>query len=156
MKVAGSYRFDGSRESIWPLIYDPASLVSLIPGCDQIEQVSSDEYRGQLHLRLPGVAGIYTTYVKLIECHKPHDCRFEGEVNGSAGSIAGVASFKLEAVDAQTVIEYEGQAMISGPLAKLDSRFVEGIIQTLVKQGLTNLNKRVRLKQATTNATANQ
>ena len=155
MKVAGSYRFDGSRESIWPLIYDPASLVSLIPGCDQIEQISSDEYRGQMHIKLPAVAGIYTTYVKLIECSKPHYCRFEGEVNGSAGSIEGVASFRLETVDSQTVMEYEGQAMISGPLAKLDSRFVEGIVQTLLKQGLAKLNKQIRLKQVTTNATAN-
>jgi len=155
MKVAGSYKFDGSRESIWPLIYDPASLVSLIPGCDQIEQVNSDEYRGQVHVRLPAVAGTYTTFVKLIERNEPHYCRFEGEVNGSAGSIKGVASFKLEAVDSQTVMEYEGQAMISGPLAKLDSRFVEGIVQTLLKQGLAKLNKQIRLKQVTTNATAN-
>ena len=149
MKVAGSYILDGTRECIWPLIYDPASLVAFIPGCEQIEQISPDEYRGQVHIRLPAVGGTYTTYVKLIERDEPDYCCFAGEVNGAAGSVSGTASFWLKVMDAQTLLEYEGQALISGPLARLDSRFVEGVAQTLIKQGLAKLNQQVRLKQAT-------
>ena len=149
MKVAGSYILDGTRECIWPLIYDPASLVTFIPGCEQLEQISSDEYRGQVHIRLPAVGGIYTTYVKLIERDEPNYCRFAGEVSGTAGSVSGTASFRLKAMDARTLLEYEGQALISGPLARLDSRFVEGVAQTLIKQGLSKLNQQVQLKQAT-------
>ncbi len=147
MKVAGSYMLDDARECIWPLIYDPASLITFIPGCEQMEQISPDEYRGQVHIRLPAVGGIYTTYVKLIERDEPNYCRFAGEVNGTAGSVSGTASFRLKTMDAQTLLEYEGQALISGPLARLDSRFVEGIAQTLIKQGLAKLNQQVRLKQ---------
>ena len=153
MKVAGSYILDGTREYIWPLIHDPASLVTFIPGCEQLEQISSDEYRGQVRIRLPAVGGAYTTYVKLIERDEPNYCCFAGEVNGSAGSVSGTASFRLKAMDAQTLLEYEGQALISGPLARLDSRFVEGIAQTLIKQGLAKLNEQVQLKQATLPAT---
>ena len=148
MKVAGRYTFDGTRECLWPLIYDPTALANVIPGCEQLEQISPDEYRGRVQMRLPGVAGIYTTYVKLIERDEPHYCRFEGEVNGAAGSVSGSASFRLKAMGTQTLLEYEGQALISGPLARLDSRFVEGVAQTLIKQGLARLNKQVQLKQA--------
>jgi len=148
MKVAGSYILDGTRECIWPLIYDPASLIAFIPGCEQLEQVSPDEYRGQVRIRLPAVGGAYTTYVKLIERDEPNYCCFAGEVNGSAGSVSGTASFRLKAMDARTLLEYEGQALISGPLARLDSRFVEGIAQTLIKQGLAKLNQQVQLRQA--------
>ena len=149
MKVAGSYTLDGVRECIWPLIYDPASLVTFIPGCEQLEQISPDEYRGQMRIGLPAVGGIYTTYVKLIERDEPHYCCFAGEVSGAAGSVSGTALFRLKAMDAQTLLEYEGQALISGPLARLDSRFVEGVAQTLIKQGLSKLNQHVQLKQAT-------
>lgn len=143
MKVSGSHRFDGARERIWPLIHDPNSLVSLIPGCEQMEQVGPDEYRGRVQLRLPAVVGTYTTYVRLIELDEPCFCRFEGEVNGSGGSMKGTASFRLETVNVQTILEYEGEALITGPLARLDFRFMEGIVQTLIKQGLTKLNEQV-------------
>jgi carbon monoxide dehydrogenase subunit G len=148
MKVAGDYILDGVKECIWPLIYDPASLVTFIPGCEQLEQVSPDEYRGLVHIRLPAVSGTYTTYVKLIERDEPNYCRFAGEVDGAADSVSGTASFRLQAMGARTLLEYEGQALISGPLARLDSRFVEGVAQTLIKQGLAKLNQQVQLKQA--------
>ncbi len=149
MKIAGRYTLDGSRESIWPLIHDPTALISFIPGCEQIEQVSPDEYRGQINVRLPAVAGTYTTYVKLIEQDEPDYCCFEGEVDGSAGTIQGTAWFKLtEAMNGQTLLEYEGQAMIMGALARLDCRFAEGIVQTFIKQGLGKLNQQVQLQTA--------
>ena len=153
MKVAGSYLLDGTRECLWPLIYDPASLIAFIPGCEQLEQVSPDEYRGRVHIRLPAIGGTYTTYVNLIERDEPNYCCFAGEVNGAAGSVSGIASFRLKAMEARTLLEYEGQALISGPLARLDSRFVEGVAQTLIKQGLSKLNQQVQLKQATLPAT---
>jgi hypothetical protein len=41
-------------------------------------------------------------------------------------------------------MDYEGQAIIAGPLAQLDSRFIEGVANALIKQGLTRLNKQAQ------------
>jgi carbon monoxide dehydrogenase subunit G len=105
-----------------------------------------------VQLRLPVVAGAYIAYVKLIEDEAPRYCYFENKVEGPAGSISGTASFKLEPVDTRTILEYEGQAMIVGPLARLDSRFVEGIVQTLIKQGLAKLNTQIQMEQHVTSS----
>jgi carbon monoxide dehydrogenase subunit G len=151
MKIAGNYILHGPREKVWPLIYDPASLVSLIPGCEKLEQVSPDEYRGQMQLRFPAVSGVYHTYVKILERREPAYSRFEGEVDGPAGRIQGTASFELaETENSQTSLSYTGQAMITGSLAKLSPRFIEGIAQTLLKQGLAQLDQQL---QAQTSAT---
>jgi carbon monoxide dehydrogenase subunit G len=149
MKITGSYKLNGPRQDIWPLIHDPISLVSLIPGCEQLEQISPGEYRGQVQIRLPAVAGAYTTHVKLIEDEAPRYCYFEGMVEGPAGSICGTASIKLEPLETQTILVYEGQALISGPLVRLDSRFAEGIVQSLIKQGLARLDVQIRMEQQT-------
>jgi hypothetical protein len=145
MKIASRYTFNAPQERIWPLIYDPAALVAFIPGCESLAQVSPDEYRGQIQLRLPAVVGTYQTYVKLIEREEPSYCRFAGEVSGSPGRVTGTASFRLAAIDALTcVIEYEGQAVISGPLGQLNARFIEGVVNTLIKQGLAKLNQQAQ------------
>lgn len=145
MKIANHYTFTVPRERIWPLIYDPAALAGLIPGCEKLEQVSPDEYRGQIQLRLPAVVGTYQTYVKLVEREEPNYCLFEGEVNGAPGSVKGTASFKLETIgETETLMTYEGQGFISGPLGQLNSRFIEGIANTLIKQGLHKLNEQAQ------------
>lgn len=145
MKITGAYILHGPRERVWPLIYDPASLVSLIPGCEKLEQVSPDEYRGQMQLHFPAVSGVYHTYVKILERREPDYSRFEGEVDGPAGRIKGTASFELAEIENScTNLSYTGQAMITGSLAKLSPRFIEGIAQTLLKQGLAQLDRQVQ------------
>ena len=144
MNIRGSRTLDARREAVFAAICDPDTLLAVIPGCHQIEQVGDAEYRGQIALRLPGVAGTYRTVVRLIEADAPSYGRLEGEVEGSLGTIKGHASFRLAEDDGRTTVEYEGQATIGGPLARLDSRFVEGLAGSLIGQGLGNLNSRLR------------
>jgi carbon monoxide dehydrogenase subunit G len=118
--------------------------MGLIPGCDHLEQVSSSEYRGQIQLRLPAVAGTFQTYVRLMDYDEPNYCQFAGEVSGAPGSLKGTASFWLEAIGEQTHIRYQGQAVIAGALSHLNERLVEGVAQTLIKQGLHKLNQQAQ------------
>jgi hypothetical protein len=48
----------------------------------------------------------------------------------------------------QTIIDYEGQAMIGGALARLNTRFIEGVAKTLIDQGLAKLNQQVQAEAA--------
>ncbi|NIV39063.1 MAG: hypothetical protein GWN58_59500, partial [Anaerolineae bacterium] len=47
-------------------------------------------------------------------------------------------------MDGQTAIEYEGEGLITGSLARLDSRFAEGLAKNLISQGLAKLNKQLK------------
>jgi carbon monoxide dehydrogenase subunit G len=148
IRIAGSYTFDTSPENIWPRIFDPESLMGLIPGCQAIEQVNADEYRGQIDIGLPAIVGKYQTAVRLVEYDEPQYCTFEGEVDGATGSIKGTASFRLKEVNGhKTLLEYEGQGLITGALGRLSSRLIEGVAQTLIKQGLARLNRELESDQ---------
>ena len=144
MIVRGSYVLDAHREQVWSALYDPRALLSIIPGCQGIEQVSASEYQGQIVMRLPAVIGTYETYMRLVESEALSYSRFEGTVEGDLGSIKGTASFWLVEMDGQTAIEYEGEGLITGSLARLDSRFAEGLAKNLINQGLGKLNKQLK------------
>ncbi|GAB4541147.1 MAG: hypothetical protein Kow0063_31730 [Anaerolineae bacterium] len=147
VEIAGSYTLEASVDVVWPRIFDVTSLVSLIPGCQKLEQVSPDEYRGQIQVGIAAVSGTYTSYVRVVE-QDPlrHHCRFEGEVTGSTGRVKGEASFTLEEVEEpnNSRIEYHARGMVTGALAKLNPRYVEGVARTLINLGLANLNKQLR------------
>jgi carbon monoxide dehydrogenase subunit G len=94
-----------------------------------------------MQIWLPAVAGRYEVYVRLLEEDEPYRRRFVGEVDGPAGSIRGDAAFALQTTGDKTALEYEAQGTVSGLLARLSERFVEGAARGLVNQGLVKLNQ---------------
>jgi len=142
MHFAGSRVLDATPEDIWPHIFKPELLMKLIPGCQSIEQVSPEEYRTIIDIGLPAIVGRYDATVKLMDYLEPSSCRFQGLVESNAGHISGTASFTLQEVNQhKTEIKYEADAVISGHLGKLKGRFIQGVAQTLINQGLSRLNQ---------------
>jgi carbon monoxide dehydrogenase subunit G len=144
MDVRGSRTIDAPRAVVFDAICDPATLLGIIPGCREIERVDHVEYRGTIALRLPGMVGTYRTVVRLVEADPPAFGRLAGEVAGTLGSIKGSASFRLSDIGGRTTVDYDGHGAIGGPLARLDSRFVEGLAASLINQGLGNLEWRLQ------------
>lgn len=146
--IVGSYELEAAIDKVWPRIFDPKSLMSLIPGCQQLEQVGPDEYRGQIRVGIAAVSGTYESYVRVLDHDPPFGCHFKGEVSGSTGTIKGEASFFLKgAKENNSLIEYEAKGIITGALAKLSPRFVKGVAQTLINMGLADLNKQLRAQE---------
>ena len=143
MDIRGHRTLDAPRDAVFAAICDPTTLLAVIPGCREIEQVSDTEYRGRIALRLPGIVGTYATVVRLVDTDPPGFGRLEGDVTGSLGSIRGEATFRLTDADGGTIVEYAGRASIDGPLARLDSRFIEGLAGSLINQGLGTLEARL-------------
>jgi hypothetical protein len=44
-------------------------------------------------------------------------------------------------------MDYEGSAVIDGPLARLDSRFAERLAESLIGQGLRALDQRLAMEE---------
>lgn len=143
MKLSGRHAFEASRERVFEAICDPRTLMDVIPGCEDLQLVAPDTYEGRIALRLPGSAGSYRTSVRLVDVHEPERAVMLGRVEGSMGSIAGEARFETSSDGSQTLLDYTGSADIQGPLARLDSRFVEGIAKSLIAQGFKALDERL-------------
>jgi len=139
MRISGNAIVNAPGEEIWALIFNPKSLLQLVPGCDQVEQVAPDQYRARLTLRVPALAGSYEIRIRIMESEPLCFCRLEGDAQGPGGGVKGTGIFTLLPQDQQTCIEYDSEIQISGPLAGMHVRFIEGVAQTLMKQGLAKL-----------------
>jgi carbon monoxide dehydrogenase subunit G len=147
MNVRGSHQFGAPRETVFRAIRDPRVLLAVIPGMEAVEEVSPDEYEGRIALRLPGAAGTYRTHVRLVDVAAPERASLDGRVEGSMGTIDGSAHFILAEDGGGTQLEYEGSGTISGPLARLDSRFAERLAESLITQGLRALDQRLATEE---------
>jgi carbon monoxide dehydrogenase subunit G len=147
MKISGQQCINASIEAIWQLIFEPDALLRLVPGCDQVKQGSADEYYAHLTLQVPALTGSYEIHIKILEQEAPHFCRLMGSAQGSAGGVQGHGTITLAPQGPQTRIEYTGEAEISGPLAGMPPRFVEGVAKMLIHQGFIKLADLVRNRE---------
>lgn len=143
LKLSDTYIFNAPSDQIWPMIFNPQSLLNAIPGCEQLDQISPKEYRSTIKFNVGPIQGSYQVDIRILEMNPPQYCRMQGEVSGLNGNITGDADFKLDSEGQRTRLTYQGNAIISGALGKLNSRFVEGIATSLIKQGLDKLHMQI-------------
>jgi carbon monoxide dehydrogenase subunit G len=144
MRISGKAKVNAPCEEVWALIFNPSTLLQLVPGCDQVEQVSPDQYQAILSLRVPALAGRYEIRIRIMESEAPRFCRLAGDAQGSSGGVQGIGTFTLLSQDQKTCIDYDSEIQINGPLAGMHPRFIEGVAQTLMQQGLAKLAELVR------------
>jgi carbon monoxide dehydrogenase subunit G len=63
------------------------------------------------------------------------------------GTIEGSARFALAEDGGGTQLDYEGSGTVTGPLARLDSRFAERLAESLIAQGLRALDQRLATEE---------
>lgn len=144
MRISGKTCVNARCEAIWKLIFNPGALLEIIPGCDQVEQVATDQYRANLTLRVPALAGSYEILLNVVESDEPRFCRMAGNARGPGGVVHGTGIFSLLPQARKTIIDYDCVIQISGPLASMHPRFTEGVAQTLIRQGLAKLAEMAR------------
>jgi hypothetical protein len=145
MELAGNYTFSAAREVVWDSIMNPDILKNILPGCESLERVSDTEYNGVLNLRVGPVQGKFAGKVYLSELNQPESFHLDIDGQGAAGFVRGGGDARLEMMDGQTVLSYEGKADVGGRIASVGQRLLDTSAKSITRQSLESLD---RLTQA--------
>jgi len=141
MKVGGEGAITASPEEIWNVIFDPAFMSQVIPGCKDIAQPAEDEYKIKMVLGIPAVQGNYSGTLRILG-KNPFD-QIKGSIEGlgGLGKIDGTWEMQFEkSGDKESRVIYAVNVDISGPMASMAGGFMEQVADSLVKQGLDSFN----------------
>ena len=144
MKVGGEGAIEASPQEIWNVIFDPAFMSKVIPGCKDIAQPADDEYKIKMVLGIPAIQGNYSGTLRILE-KIPFDM-IKGSIEGQGGlgKIDGTWEMQFEkSSDEESKVVYAVNVDISGPMASMVGGFMEQVADSLVKQGLDSFNTAV-------------
>ncbi len=145
MKVGGQGAMAASPEEIWTVIFDPAFMAQVIPGCKDIAQPTEDEYQVKMVLGIPALQGYYSGALRILEKNPFERIKGSIEGQGGLGKIDGTWEMQFQENDEkETRVIYSVVVDISGPMASMVGGFMEQVADSLVKQGLDSFNQAIK------------
>ena len=157
MKIEGEYLFNGPRQEVWALVRDPEVLATALPGTQSLTQVSENEYRGEMNVRVGPVTGAFAGRLLVsdeldpalspVSGRDPESFTLTVEGKGAAGFASGVGHVRLaEQEDGTTLMTYEGEIQIGGKLASVGQRLLDTASKSLIRQGLEALDQALQAR----------
>ncbi len=152
MKLEGEYLFNGPREEVWKLIRDPDVLATALPGTQRLTRLSDSEFEGAMNLHIGPVTGVFAGKVIVSDEVAPESLTLTAEGKGAQGFGKGVGRVQMleQMVDGsrKTLMKYEGDVTVGGKIASVGQRSIETVSKSMVRQGLTALDKALEARVA--------
>jgi len=146
MKIEGSYPFAAPRDLLWPMLLDPATLASVMPGCETLEAVGENQFQGILKIKVGPVQGKFQGEVTLTDIKSPHSYNIIVDGKGAPGFVKGNGSMHLEEDGNMTMLHYSGDAQVGGRLASVGQRLLDTSANAIIRQSLEGLGQQVQAR----------
>ncbi|HET9018336.1 MAG TPA: molybdopterin cofactor-binding domain-containing protein, partial [Acetobacteraceae bacterium] len=131
----GTAAVAASRETIWAMLMDPATLAAVVPGAHAIDKVSDIAFRAEVTLGVGPVKGAYRVELALSDLQPPEAVTLTGSADGALGFGRGTGRVTLrEDTPGHTVIAYRYEAAIGGKVASIGGRLLDGAARVVIGQ----------------------
>jgi 2-furoyl-CoA dehydrogenase large subunit len=139
--TSGSVELPATPEQIYRVLLDPAELVKVIPGCKELQKVGENRYCAEVTLGVGLVKARYEAEIELSELDPPYGLRLGGKGASTLGAAEGSGRVRLAAIPTGTRLTYDYQAAVSGKVAAVGGRMLEGAAKIVVKQLFEQLGR---------------
>lgn len=125
-------------EQVVEVLMSPERLARVIPGCEHLTKLPSKSqiiaYQGRAIVRVGMVKASFDVTMELSEMQLPTAFTLSGAGRGSLGNVSGRGRVLLTPVGSGTRVSYQYQVVVSGKLAAVGSRLLEGTSRLVIGQ----------------------
>lgn len=135
MHLTGKHVLPASPDTLWNMLMDADTLARITPGVSKLELVEDDTYKAISDVKIGPVKGSFTGDLLVKDKVSPEQFLLKVIQNSKIGNVDADVLIKLNSIDAnQTELEFDGNAKLSGLLARTGQRVLSGVANTLTKQ----------------------
>jgi carbon monoxide dehydrogenase subunit G len=150
MKIEEEFDVAAPLSRVWPILADIPRVASCIPGAQITEKVDDRTYRALMTMKVGPAEVTYRATVVVDELdevkHRAAMSIKGDDVKGRGGVRASIVSQASER-DGKTHVRLSSDAQISGFLATIGGRLIEGVAKKTVAQFAENLASLVTLSE---------
>jgi 2-furoyl-CoA dehydrogenase large subunit len=144
LRASDSVIIPAPPQVVFENLLNPETLKAIIPGCHALELQSVNHYSADVTVGVGMIRARFAAKVALTDLNPPHSLKLSGSGNSSMGSAAGHANIAFVALDnGHTRLEYRYQVSVSGKVAAVGGRMLQGASKVIIGQIFIRLSQRV-------------
>lgn len=135
MKFAGAIEIQADREKVWAFVIDPEHVGSCGPGVESIERIDASHFRAKAKVGIGFISARFVVNLAFVDTEEPIRAVISarGQAPGSAVDATGTMHLSGPP-DGPTRMEWEATVAISGSLASVGARLIEGTANKMIAQ----------------------
>lgn len=135
MQFAGTIEINADRETVWRFVVDPQRVGSCGPGVETIETIDPTHFRAKAKIGIGFISARFVVNLELVDTEEPIRAVImaRGQAPGSAVDALG-AMHLSGPPDGPTRMDWEANVDISGTLASVGARLIEGTATKMIGQ----------------------
>lgn len=142
MQLTGSHVLNAPVSRLWTMLMDADTLAQVVPAVSRLEKTAENEYIAIAELKLGPVSGSFSGNLSLSDIRENEGYKLHVKQTSKIGNADAVVAISLKSLsDTQTEVSFDGDAKLSGLLARTGQRVISGVATTLTKQFFSNLEE---------------
>jgi carbon monoxide dehydrogenase subunit G len=144
MQLNGSHTLNASKEQVWIMLLDPETLTKVIPSLKSLEATGEGTYKAICEVKMGPVSGTFEGTMETINLQPTDSFTLIMKQNSKIGNVAAEGHILLKSKgETETEMIFDGEAKLSGLLARTGQRVLSGVANSLVGMFFKALEKEI-------------
>lgn len=144
LEFSGTPEITASREEVWERLMDPNFVAASGPGVESVEAVDPTHFKVVSGLGVGAVKVRFKLDVELSDVVPPERLRMTARGRAPGSAVDVVSNVRLEdAGNGRTRLNWAATSTISGTVASVGARLLEGTARRLTEEFWTDFARRV-------------
>ncbi|QSN64622.1 molybdopterin cofactor-binding domain-containing protein [Caballeronia sp. M1242] len=148
LTAQGTVDLPATPEAVFAVLLDPKALANVIPGCHALEETAPNQYRADVTVGVGMIKARFEARIGLSEIDAPRRLRLAGAGISPLGSARGNGLVELTPHGNGTRLAYDYEAQVSGKVAAVGGRMLEGAAKVVLRQLFESLGRQAAGKPA--------
>jgi uncharacterized protein len=144
MKFAGSVEIAAPRERVWAFVIDPNQVGQCGPGVESIELIDPTHFKATAKVGIGFISARFVVNMEMAEQTPPDRAVIKAHGQAPGSAVDATAQMRLsDGADGGTRMDWDADVTISGSLASLGARLIEGTANKMIGQTFECMKSRL-------------
>src|SRR3954471_423504 len=135
MKFAGTVDIAAPRDRVWAFVIDPNQVGQCGPGVESIQVIDDTHFKATAKVGIGFISARFVVTLEMADQQPPERAVIKAHGQAPASAVDATAEMTLSDVDAdRTRMDWTADVIISGSLASLGARLIEGTANKMIGQ----------------------
>lgn len=143
MHLEGNFRAKSPQDRVYAFLLSPEDLSACIDDPHTIQVQDADHFKGTIKTGIGFIKGTFNLTAGIVERSPPGRARLKVQGSGMGSGFDIDATMDLSEADGMTTVRWAADVRMSGPIASMGARLMQGTIDKKSSAFFESVRKRL-------------